>query len=78
MKDFSDTAWNSVEMTLVLDGENIHSISLPIGAVMTEKFNTQGNPGEEAIAACLKYRKDGQSGGSSNLPLSESRYGITS
>ena len=58
MKDFLlfDLGGASVEMTLVQDGENIHSISLPIGAVtLTEKFNTQGNPDEEAIAACLKY-----------------------
>ena len=44
MKDFLifDLGGASVEMTLVRNGEAVHSLSVPIGAVtLTEKFGTQ-------------------------------------
>lgn len=58
MKDFLifDLGGASVEMTLVRDGEAVHSLSVPIGAVtLTEKFGTQGNPDEDAIASLTKF-----------------------
>ena len=58
MKDFLifDLGGASVEMTLVRNGEAVHSLSVPIGAVtLTEKFGTQGNPDADAIASLMKF-----------------------
>lgn len=58
MKDFLifDLGGASVEMTLVHDGEPVHSISIPIGAVtLTEKFNLQNNITDESLQDCTKY-----------------------
>lgn len=58
MKNFLifDLGGASVEMTLVQNGEPVHSISIPIGAVtLTEKFNLQNNVTEEALQDCTKY-----------------------
>lgn len=58
MKDFLifDLGGASVEMTLVHDGEPVHSISIPIGAVtLTEKFSLQNTVTDDALQACTKY-----------------------
>lgn len=58
MKDFLlfDLGGASVELTLVQEGEPVHSVSIPIGAVtVTEKFNLQGNVDAIALQDCLKF-----------------------
>ena len=51
-----DLGGASVEMTLVQDGESVHSISVPMGAVtLTEKFNLTGYPDEGSLEDCVKY-----------------------
>ncbi|KMO87867.1 exopolyphosphatase [Megasphaera cerevisiae DSM 20462] len=53
-----DLGGASIELTLVRDGESVHSVSIPIGAVtLTEKFNMQGNIDAIVLQDCLRYVK---------------------
>ncbi|WP_301859967.1 Ppx/GppA phosphatase family protein [uncultured Megasphaera sp.] len=51
-----DLGGASVEFTLVHDGEPVHSVSIPLGAVtMTEKFSLGSTIDPEKLQDCLKY-----------------------
>lgn len=58
MKNFLifDLGGASVELTLVQNGEPLHSLSIPLGAVtLTERFGMQGNVSPDTVQECMKY-----------------------